>query len=169
MGDPLQGRLAFVQPPLKRLQRQAALPGAAAQHLHPSKRPPLHLSHTRPMPCSGPSAPHLCCCGGTPGEGHRPSALGHSYPGVGPEVGAEVPGAPAASEVLSVSCGNRVIRGGSLNLLPSATLVAVKSHPTPASRVPLHDGPGQLLSLSALPLFSPVLDLWCPISPSRCL
>lgn len=35
---------------------------------------------------------HLCCCGGNPEEHHHPFGPGHSYPGVGPEVEAVVPG-----------------------------------------------------------------------------
>lgn len=59
---------------------------------------------------------HLCSWG-SPWGGHPPSAPGHSYPEVGPEVEAAAPGGPAASEVLSVSCGGRVMRGSPPNLL----------------------------------------------------
>lgn len=69
------------------------------------------------MPTHQPT--HLCCCGGSSGGGHHPSAPGHSYPEVDPEVGVVALGGLTASEVLSVSCGKRVVRSSPPSLLLS--------------------------------------------------
>lgn len=69
------------------------------------------------MPTHQPT--HPCCCGGSPWGGHHPSVPGHSYPEVGPEVEAVAPGGLAASEVLSVSCEERVVRSSTPSLLLS--------------------------------------------------
>lgn len=98
-------------------------PAGAAAHFPWGSRPfRASCPSAQPFPCSqahhGPGRPsavdqqmpthrpaHLCCCGGSPGGGHQPSAPGHRYPEVNPEVEAVAPGGQAASEVRSVSCG----------------------------------------------------------------
>lgn len=122
----------FAQPPLTHLQRPQLISmwKQLAQSLflpaHPSLAPRpmsddggLHCSHH--MPAHQPT--HLCCCGGSLGGGHPPSAPGHSCPEVGPEAGAVVPGGLAASEVPLVSCEERMgrsLRGAQASQPPAA-------------------------------------------------
>lgn len=113
----------LVQPPLTHVQRQRISIGEAAcsepfaphhtPSLAPRQRWPCAVDEQ--MPTHQPT--HPCCCGGSPWVGHHPSVPGHSYPEVGPEVEAVAPGGLAASEVLSVSCEERVVRSSPPSLL----------------------------------------------------